>query len=253
MSHQSSQSVDRRGFHFEIGDAVLSVLKIGKAVYQVWIAEAKAQDTTLRAIESGTGYGDALMKIVDKMLEQTGGGAVDVGGTDLGVDLGVGDEGLQEQLLFAVLFVAVKVKQVVDAQAVRGRYEAIYRNVCLQRAGGADADDLQGLQIGFDLAGFQIDVDQCIQLVHHDVDVVGSYPRGEDRDPLVADPPGMADELPVLLFVLDRIEILTDLGHAVGIAYGDDGGGQLFGAKIQVVYGSSFIEDQFGFGDLRHA
>ena len=94
MAHQSPQAIDGGGFHLEIGDAVLSVAEISESVYQMRIAESESEDTPLRTIEAGTGYGNALMEVVDKMFEQAGGGAVDVGRSDLGVDLRMGNEGL---------------------------------------------------------------------------------------------------------------------------------------------------------------
>ena len=79
------------------------------------------------------------------MFEQAGGGAVDVGRSDLGVDLRMGNERLQEQLFFAVLLGAIKVQQVVDAQSVRRSNKMIDRDVGLQGAGSAASDDLQRL------------------------------------------------------------------------------------------------------------
>jgi hypothetical protein len=69
MSHQFAQPVDRRCFHFEIANAMLSISKIGESIHKMRVAEAEPKHASLRTIKPGAGYGYALMKIRNKMLK----------------------------------------------------------------------------------------------------------------------------------------------------------------------------------------
>jgi len=150
------------------------------------------------------------------------------------------------------MFVAIKIEKIVDAQAMGGGYEAIDGYIGLQGPGGAEADDIEGSEGGLDLAGIEVDIGEGIEFVDDDIDIIGADAGGEDGEAFLADEAGMGDELAVLGPDLDGIEVFADLLYAVGIADGDDGAGNLLGAKIEVIDGATGVDDQFRFGDAAH-
>ena len=215
MTEQLSQSIDTGRFHFKIGDAVLSEAKSGKPVDQVGLAEAQPEDAPLGGIEPRTGNGNAMIKIAHKMLEQGGAAAADVGKRKPVVQLRLRNERLHQLFFFFVVFDPVKIQEVVDAQSVGGGHHTIHRYGSLQRAGGTDADDLQLGAFGLDGAGIEIDVYQGIQLVEHDVDVVGTDAGRHHRYIFAADRSGIGYKLPVARRKRDAIKVFAHLSSPV--------------------------------------
>ena len=111
---------------------------------------------------------------------------------------------------------AVEIQEVVDSQSVGGGYEVIHGNICLQGAGGADADDVEGAQIFPDFAGLEVDIGEGIQFVDDDVDIIGSDAGGEDGEAFGTDITGMGNEFAVLSLYLDAVKILADFADASG-------------------------------------
>jgi len=52
----------------------------------------------------------------------------------------------------------------------------------------------------------------------------------------------VGDEFAVLKAMFDGVEMLTNFGYAVGVAYGQDGGGEFFGAEVEVIDGAAGID-----------
>src|SRR5690606_20122840 len=125
MAEQFTETVDCRGFHFKISDPVLPEAEIGEAVDKLRVSDSESKYASLGAVESGAGDGDALMKVFHEVFDQRCRCGADVRVAGLAVHLRMGDEGLEELFLFFVLFVAVKIKKVVDAESVRGGNEAV--------------------------------------------------------------------------------------------------------------------------------
>ena len=104
-------------------------------------------------------------------------------------------------------------------------------------------------EVFFDAAAGEIDVCQRVELVEDDIDVIGADAGGDDGKALLADVAGMGYEFAVLGAVFDRVKMPADAFYAVGIANGDDGGGQFFGSEVEVVDGAAFIDNEFAFRD----
>lgn len=68
VTKQSPQTIDRRGFHFEIRDTMWPEPESGELIVQIRIFQGKPQDTSLWSIESWTGGCDAFMVFRSKML-----------------------------------------------------------------------------------------------------------------------------------------------------------------------------------------
>src|SRR5690606_18915656 len=133
VAEQFTETVDCRGFHFKISDPVLPEAEIGEAVDELRVSDSESKYATLGAIESGAGNGDALVKVFHEMFDQRCRCGADVRVAGLAVHLRMGYEGLDKLFLFLVLFVPVKVQEIVDAESVRGGYEAVDANIRLQR------------------------------------------------------------------------------------------------------------------------
>jgi len=95
MTEQLAETIDGRGLHLEIGDPVLAETEIREAVHQVGVADAEAEDASLRAIEAWAGNGDPAVEAADEVLEQGAGRAADIGVAHLTMQLRMGNEGMQ--------------------------------------------------------------------------------------------------------------------------------------------------------------
>ena len=132
MPKQFPQSIDTRSFHFEIADTVVADVETRKFGYKIGLGEANTQYSALRAIESGTGNRYPMVKTFNKVFDQRGGAAGNIRHGDLVMDLGLGDERLEDLFFFVIGFVTVKVKEVVDTESMSGGNETIYGNIVLE-------------------------------------------------------------------------------------------------------------------------
>ena len=132
MPKQFPQSIDTRSFHFEIAYTVVTDIETGKLGYKIRLGEANTQYSALWAIESGTGNCNPMVKIFNKVFDQRGCTAGNIRHGDLVMDLGLGDERLEDLFFFVIGFVTVKVKEVVYTDSMSGGNETIYGNIVLE-------------------------------------------------------------------------------------------------------------------------
>jgi hypothetical protein len=104
----------------------------------------------------------------------------------------------------------------------------------------------------FNGAGLYIDIHQCVQLIQHNVNIIGANSCGNDSEAFFADIAGIRHEFPVLYFELYGIKITADLGYAIRITNRYDGGRQLLRAQIKVIYSAAGIKDEFRFWYTLH-
>jgi hypothetical protein len=90
--------------------------------------------------------------------------------------------------------VRVPVHHAVKAHGIVGEDIGAERNVRVQGAGGADAEDVQGPVHGLHLTGGKVDVRQGVQFGHDNVDVVGADAMRQDGDALAHPLSGDGDE-----------------------------------------------------------
>lgn len=166
--------------------------------------------------------------------------------------LSLRDERLDQLLLFIILAQPVKIQQVVRTQSMGASHKTVYRNIRLQRTGGANAQDLQTGQFRFDGTGAEVDIDQRIKFIHDNIDIVGTDTRRQYGKPFGTDPAGMAHKLAVLVPAIDPVKMLAYFSNSAGVAHGDDGVRQFIGVYIEVVNGTTGIDYQFGWGNLLH-
>ena len=231
---------------------MLTKPEISEAVDKIRVLNAQPQHPALRAIKAGAGDRNALVKTCHKMLEQRRGGTADIRVAHHAVQLGMCDKGLEQLFFLLILLMAVKIEQVINAEAVRGCHKTVNGNIGLQGAGGADTDYIERGKYGFYLPGGKINIDQRIQLIYHYVNIIRPDAGGEDGDALIAHIAGMADKFPVLVAHFNFVKIFAHFGNTAGVANGDDGGGQFFRAYIQVIYSAPGVDDQFRFSNPAH-
>ena len=74
-----------------------------------------------------------------------------------------------------------------------------------------------------DFAAGQVDVEQGIELMEHDINVVRTDAGRNDRKSLATELPGMGDEFSGLHPHFHAVELPAHLSHPFGIPDGDDG------------------------------
>ena len=131
--------------------------------------------------------------------------------------------------------VLVEVHQSVESKAVFGGDGRQDGNVGLQGAAGADTHDVEGAVFRLHLHRLEVDVGEGVQLVHHDVDIVGAHAGGEDADAFAAQGAGVGHEFAVLPAEFDGIEAAGDVLHTSRIAHHNDMVSNLFGMKSEMV------------------
>lgn len=140
---------------------------------------------------------------------------------------------------------AVVVEQSVEADALDGGDEGACWGEGLESSAGAYADEGESAVVLFYLSGGEVDVGQCVELVHDNVDVVASYACGEDCDALAV--VGACDgvELAAGCVVLNGVEVGGYGGDSGWVAYEDDAVGELGWTDVEVEDGTVAVDDEF--------
>jgi hypothetical protein len=126
-------------------------------------------------------------------------------------------------------------------------------NIGLQGAAGAHAHDAQGNTL-FQrpgLPGNKVDIDQRVELIDQNINVVGAHAGGNDRQPLAFIVAHVGHEFALVNLGFDGIEMLTHQRHALRVADGNDGIGNVVGQQVQMVNATVAVDDQLRFGN-RH-
>ena len=243
MAEDTADPIDGRCFHFKVGDPVLAIPEIGQPVDQVGLSQADAQDTTLGPIKSRAGNSYSLVEAIHEMFQQGRSGRADIRIGNLAIQLRLGDKSLEQFGFLVVLFMTIKVQEVVDSQSMCTRNKSIDGNIFLQGAGGAQSKDIEGTGLSVDGACLKVDICEGVEFVHDDIDIIGPDTGGEDGKAFGADETGMGYEFAVLAFEFDVIEILADFLDAAWVTDGNDGVGKFFGTKVEVIDGAPVIKN----------
>ena len=123
------------------------------------------------------------------------------------------------------------------------------RNVRVQGAGGADAEDVQGLVHGLHLAGGEIDIRQGVEFGHDNVNIVGADAMRQDGDAFPVPLSGDGNEFAGSVAELDLVQQVRDHVHAAGVAHEDDVVGQFFRLQMDMEGGAVAIDNEFRFRD----
>ena len=249
MAQHPAQGIVPGRFHFEIAKAKLAfgalVAEVLQAGHIVRLAQVEAQDAALGPVEAGAREGVAHHHARAHLLAQQVRAAHHVGrvGQAQGLLKRRGNFSFQ-----AGFHQWVKLHETVEAHGVLGGQHGPNGHIGLQAAAGAQPDDAQ-VQAFFRRAHGarnKVDVDQGVQLVHHDVDVVGAHAGAEHGEALAAVVPHVRHELAVRGFELHRIKMPAYLGHPGGVAHGEDGVGNVVGQQVQVINAAVGIQDELG-------
>ena len=106
--------------------------------------------------------------------------------------------------------------------------------------------------VRFDQSCFKINVGHRIQLVHHDINIIGTYSGGDHRDPLFPDVSGMRYEFPMMATELNTVKMLAHLLDPAGISNCDHRIGHLLRTEVKMINGTTIIYDQLGFLNSMH-
>ena len=104
----------------------------------------------------------------------------------------------------------IEVEQPVEADALDARNECAGGRVGLQSAACSHTDKGQRAVTGFLSTRLEIDVGQCVKLVHHDVDVVAPDARTQRSDALALVSAGDSMELAVADLAFLTVEMGSD-------------------------------------------
>ncbi len=161
------------------------------------------------------------------------------------VQLGLGDKRLQQFIVFFLVIGSVEIEQVVDTESMGGDDEAVHRDIRLQGARGADADDGQCAEMRFDGAGDEIDIGQGVEFIEDDVDIVRADTGGDDGKAHPANIARVGNEFAVAVGHFHLIEVPANGRDAIGVADGNNGGCKFFREGIEVVHGATGVDNQF--------
>ncbi len=125
---------------------------------------------------------------------------------------------LQSQFCGGVLFL-VKMHHVIKAQAMGACHKAIYRNVFLQSAGCAKADNTQAPELRFNAAGRKINIGQRIYFIQRNINIIRPDTGADHRKAQATDVAGMGNKLPVLPLYFNTIKMSTHFLYSIRITH----------------------------------
>ena len=149
--------------------------------------------------------------------------------------------------------VAVPVHDAVEAHAHVREDITAQRNVCVQGAGSADAQDVQRLVLRLHFPGGEVYVGQGVQLRHDDVDVVRADAVGQHGDALAVVAAGYRNEFAGGVAEFHVLQVFGNHVHAAGVSHHDNIVCQFLRLDVDVENGTVGIDDEFGFRDSHNA
>ena len=175
MAQVTGETGHRSTLHLEIGNAPVSVEPERFNLLQhVRHGQRHSDDASLRAVETGSGDGNAAHGAVFEPVDDALSGLDEIRGRQFRQPAHV----LLESLLHLghghFLAVAIPVHHPVEPDRNVRQDIGTQRDIGVKGAGSADAQDLEGPVLRLYFAGGEIHVSQGVQLGHHDVDIVRS-------------------------------------------------------------------------------
>lgn len=185
VAHQPTQALQRSGLHLVVGHAAVAIAELLDMAVQVGIGKREAKLAALRSVETHGRYGVAAHHIV---------AAYDVDEMRIGVDHvrlgpqwipahGVA-EGVFEVKVGHLIAAGIVIEHTVETYGFLGDYGGAQFQFGLQGARCADAHHMERAVLGAYLACGEVYVGQGVELVDHDVDVVGADAVAQTHDRL---------------------------------------------------------------------
>ena len=251
MSEQSRKAGKSGRFHLEVADLQLAfaclIAEGLNLLVLTWVLNLQTNLTTLRPIEAAAGNRDAAKHFLPcDLLDERGVGTGNVRCAFLRTPVHVLRECLFQLEVADVVTSCVVVEQAVEADALHAGDERSQRSFWLKAATSADADNRECAMPGLVVTLLEVDVGERVKLVHHDVDVVATDARAEDRNAFAL--VGACDgvELAALNLAFLRLEVCGNGRYSPRVAHKDDAVGQLFGLDVKMKDAAIFIDDEFG-------
>ena len=255
VTHVERQTCDTRTFHLVVRDTLSFVAERCDLLIDIGYRQIDAQHASLRTVEAVGGNRATAHHIVfgDTVYE-------------FGISryyvrhsrfLWIADEvheGFLEAEVSDLVTVVIESEYAVETDGFLRNEESAQRNVFLHTAASADTHDVEAALVLFLRAGSKVDIRQCVDLVHHDIAVVGTDTGGDTRDTLTLELTGDGMELTGLYVALDGtfVEEGSHHVHTVLVTDEDDLVGQELGFKMQMKRRTIGIDDQLRCGKMFH-
>ena len=169
------KSGDTRAFHLIVGDTLSLIAEVGNFLVDVGHSDVHAQHTPLRTIESVGGNGATAHHIVFRnTVHQFFIGFDNIRHSRLGRVVDKINECFFKTEVGNLITVLIESEYAIKAYRFLAHEEGADWNILLHTATSADTHNFQTAFFGFLGAGGEIDIRQRINLVHHDVAVVGT-------------------------------------------------------------------------------
>ena len=248
MPQQTGQSGHGRAFHLVVHDAPSVVDKPLDLGILLRIGQGKTQTAPLRPVKSAGRKRNAARHVLSGYLFGQSGIGMNGIGMSRALRTGpthVSQEGLFQPRVAHIVASGVIIQQTVQSDGYLRTDERAQRRIRLQSSAGAYANDVERRRLFFQATGAKVYVCQCIQLVHHDVDVVTPYSRGDHADAFSAVTPRDGVKFATLHIAFARFKMGGHKRDAPGVAHQNDARGQLRGKQMQMKHGTVCIENQF--------
>ena len=141
--------------------------------------------------------------------------------------------------------VVIESQYTVETDGLLAYEESAQRDIFLHTAAGTDTNDVEAAFVLFFGAGSEVDVSERVDLVHHDIAVVGTDTGGDTRDTFALELTGNRMELARLHVTLDRAFVKERSHHVytVLITHEDDFIRQELRFKMQMECRTIGIDD----------
>ena len=140
----------------------------------------------------------------------------------------------------------IVVEQTVEADTLDRGHEAARGCKGLQATAGADANAGQRAVLVFLLSRLIVDVGQCVEFGHDDVNIVAADAVALTGDALAFIGAGDGMELAAADLTLSGVEMVGNGIDAGRVAHQDYTVGQLLRLEVQVEAGAVFVDDELG-------
>lgn len=210
---------DGRGFHLEVGHRNAFPTEGGQSFVEIRHCRGKTDVATLGAVETGGGGGDALRQVAGDAVQHLGAALYGIGCGVVRRQSHVLYKGLLHLGFEEVGVGLIVVHQTVKSYGVVRGHQGAAIQLGLQRSAGADAQYSKLAMAGAGASCAKVEVGGHLQLVHHDVDVVASHPRGDDREAGAFAEGGHHMDLSRACLIFDGVEKGLDQINTFGVAH----------------------------------
>jgi len=185
MPHQTTEAGQCGTFHFEIGNLITVVFELLDFFVLMRVCQGNTQFTSLRTEETAGGDGDASYHIISRYTVYQFGIGINYvrgGSTHVSRPSHVVEESAFKGQVANCITSGIEVQQAVETNGFGRTYKSSYGRVRLQTATRTDTDQFQLTQLGLFLSRLEVDVSECVQFVHNNINVIATDTSGNNGD-----------------------------------------------------------------------